>query len=63
MLPGVGRVGSLLRTIEDEMSDMLSRVGTSGALNPSDVVCTKLTWPGPGCTVLWLMSVKDDFGL
>lgn len=38
MVPGVGRVGSLLRTIEDEMSDMLSRVGMSSALNPSEVV-------------------------
>ena len=40
-MPGFGRVGSLLRSIEDEMSDMMNRVGMSAptALAPSEVVC------------------------
>lgn len=39
----MGRVGSLLRSIEDEMSDMLNRVGMGGMtspLAPSEVVCS-----------------------
>ena len=38
VLPGFGRVGGLLRSLEDEMADILSHFGMSDAVSPGSVL-------------------------